>query len=80
MDLEIRKFTTSRDVVFNEVSSSCLTPKLTINDVILDDDLENLESFPQPNVQESSDDGFRHERGDESSPSEPEYTSAIGGE
>ncbi|KAI9108595.1 hypothetical protein K1719_020479 [Acacia pycnantha] len=44
MDLEIKKYTTSRDVVFDEVSSPFSTPKF----VALNDDQDNLELlFPK---------------------------------
>lgn len=45
------KFVTSRDVVFDEVSSSYAALKLFVQDVVLHGDQGNLLLFPEENVQ-----------------------------
>lgn len=56
MDPTTKKFVTSRDVVFDEVSSWYSAPNTIIKNVDLDDDQDNLRLFPPTNAQEPCDD------------------------
>lgn len=50
MDTKTKKFITSRDVVFSEVSSWCTTQKSSLENVTLDG-YENESLFPEINSQ-----------------------------
>ncbi|KAJ0040751.1 hypothetical protein Pint_27243 [Pistacia integerrima] len=62
MDPGTNKFVTSRDVVFDEVSSLCFAQKPVVKNIALDDDQDNFEPlFPEINLQAPSNDETENE-------------------
>ncbi|KAH0639737.1 hypothetical protein KY285_036323 [Solanum tuberosum] len=57
MDPETRKVVTSRDVVFDEISSYHSAQKTSNQETILDGDQENFEQLPESNLQETNNEG-----------------------
>ncbi|KAH0773837.1 hypothetical protein KY290_010974 [Solanum tuberosum] len=57
MDPEPKKLVTSRDIVFDEISSYHSAQKTSNQETILDDDQENFEQLPERNLQEPNNEG-----------------------